>query len=187
MADTVNDDPLDRLVRAVEELAEDNVVVIDAANRIREGQMSLQADLLRELGRLRDEFAGALAFRTLKDVCNGLIPSLNAMEAMLDGADFADTETIRGHVSGLAITLRSTLGRMGVEQIPISLGEEVLDPSRHLCVSLVAPGDSPFPSAPHRTIVRIVEEGYMLAGQVLLPSRVDVQAERGIGDGSTRT
>lgn len=168
---------LDQMAELLEEIAEDNTAVVSALSRVTESHEGLRADLVREVRVLREEIAGALAYRALKDICVELIPPLAAMEAMMNGADFTDTNTIRSHVGALSVTLRSVLSRMGAEKIPVSPGEEAFDPNRHFCVQLCAPEDSPFPSAPPRTVVRVVEDGYTLAGHVLSPAKVEVQAE----------
>lgn len=173
---TLSQAPLENISKLLEEIAEDNTAVVGSINRVLESQESLQSNLVREIDLLRDEFAGALSYRVLKDLCRELIPPLTAMEMMLAQADFADAGTIRGHVDSLVITLRSVLSRMGAEKISISLGNEMLDPGRHQCVRLLAPEESPFPSAPPRTIVRVVEDGYTLSGKVLIPAKVEVQA-----------
>ena len=178
------DERLDKMAELLEEIAEDNTAVVSALNRSMESHESLRADLVREVRVLREELGGALAYRTLKDICVELIPPLAAMEAMLDNADFADAKATRSHVDSLAITLRSVLSRMGAERISVSPGEELFDPNRHLCVQLRAPEDSPFPSAPPRTIVRVVEDGYTLAGRLLSPTKVEVQAESSVNASS---
>lgn len=169
------------MIRLLEEIAEDNTAVIGSLNHLRTAQNTLRTDLVREMGLLRDDFAGALIYRVLKDLCNELIMPLSAMESMLQNADFADTQTIRGHIEGMVITLRCVLSRIGAEIIPIAIGEELFDSSRHYCVGMLTPEVSPFPSTPPRTIVRIVENGYTLAGRVLLPAKVEVQAEKSNG------
>ncbi len=179
MEDALNEDCLGKMTQLLEEIAEDNAAVVGLINRVLENHTALRSDVVHEIDLLRKDFAGALAFRALKDLCRELIPPLAAMEAMLERADFADPNTIRGHVESFVITLRSVLSRMSAEKIAISSGEEIFDPNRHLYVRLLTPEQSPFPSAPPRTVVRVVEDGYILAGQVLLPAKVEVQAEKG--------
>lgn len=178
MSRKTKDGRLESMATILNEIAEDNTALVGSLNRVVATQETLRSDLVREMGLLRDDFAGALAFRALKDLCVELISPLAAMEAMLQQADFADPQAIRGHVESLVITMHSVLSRMGAEKIPISLGEELFDPSRHRCVRVLAPAASPFPSAPPRTIVRIVEDGYTLAGRMLSPAKVEVQAEK---------
>jgi molecular chaperone GrpE len=169
---------LDGISQLLEELVEDNTAVAGSLSRVIETQETLRSDLVREMAQLREEFAGALSYRVLKDLCGELIRPLGAMEAMLEGADFTDAATIRGHVTSLVVTLRSVLSRMGAEKISVAPGEAVFDPNRHRCVRLLAPEESPFPSVPPRTVVRVVEDGYTLAGRLLIPAHVEVQAEK---------
>jgi molecular chaperone GrpE (heat shock protein) len=126
---------------------------------------------------LREEFLGSLSYRALKDLCGELIPPLAAMEGILEQGDFTDAAAMRGHVASLIITLQSVLTRMGAEKISVAPGEAVFDPKYHRCVRLLAPSSSPFPSAPPRTVVRVVEDGYTLGGKILSPAHVEVQAE----------
>jgi molecular chaperone GrpE len=168
---------LEKIENILDEIVEDNTSFVSSLNRMAITQETLRSDLVREMGSLRDDFAGAVAFRALKDLSTELISPLAAMEAMLQLADFADPQVIRGHVESLVITLHSVLSRMGAEKIAIAPGEELFDPSRHRCVRVLVPDDSPFPSAPPRTIVRIVEDGYTLGGRVLSPAKVEVQSE----------
>ncbi|MFQ5676804.1 MAG: nucleotide exchange factor GrpE [bacterium] len=165
------------MAKLLDEVAEDNTAMVGVINRVLETQEALRSDIFREFEGLRNEFAGALTYRVLKDLCKELISPLTAMEAMLQEADFSDTQTIRSHVESLVITLNSVLSRMGAEKISISPGEEVFDPNRHRCVRVLTPEESPFPSAPPRTVVQVVEDGYTLAGRILSPAKVEVQAE----------
>ena len=174
----MKDEQLESLKLLIEEIAEDNTALAGSLNNMLVVQETLRSDLMREIGLLRDDFAGALIFRVLKDLCNELIMPLSAMEAMLEQADFSDTRAVRGHVESLVITLNSVLGRMGAEKVSIAVGEELFDPSRHRCVRMLAPEASPFPGAPPRTIVRVVEDGYILAGRSLSPAAVEVQSEK---------
>ena len=168
---------LENMAKLLDEVAEDNTAIVGGINRVLETQEALRSDMLREFERLRNEFAGALTYRVLKDICKELISPLAAMEAMLQEADFSDTKTICSHVESLVITLNSVLSRMGAEKISISPGEEIFDPNRHRCVRVLTSEESPFPSAPPRTVVQVVEDGYTLAGQILSPAKVEVQAE----------
>jgi len=172
------DDRLENITRLLNEIAEDNTGLVGSLNQMLTTQEILRSDLMREIGLLRDDFASALIYRVLKDLCNELIMPLAAMEGMLQQADFSDPKAIRSHVESLVITLQSVLSRMGAEKIPIAIGEERFDPSRHRCVGVLAPETSPFPSAPPRAIVRIVEDGYTLAGRTLSPATVELQAEK---------
>ncbi|MCI0487094.1 MAG: nucleotide exchange factor GrpE [Blastocatellia bacterium] len=184
-ADNDRNRRLDRMAELLDEIAEDNTAVVGAINRLLDQQEGLRADLIREVSALREDYSGSLVYRAMKDCCGELIPPLAAMESILQKADFADAATIRGHVESLALTLRNVLSRMGAEKIPISPGEEMFDPNRHKCVQLLAPASSPFPSALPRTVVRVVEDGYTLAGRVLMPAKVEVQAEAEIFDSAS--
>jgi len=181
MSRKTKDGRLENMATLLNEIVEDNTALVGSLNRVVATQETLRSDLVREMGLLRDDFASTLAFRALKDLCVELISPLAAMEAMLQQADFADPQVIRGHVESLVITMHSVLSRMGAEKISIAPGEELFDPSRHRCVRILAPEASPFPSAPPRTIVRIVEDGYTLAGRMLSPAKVEVQAEKALG------
>ena len=174
----MDEDSTSKIAELIEEVAEGQTGLMVVANRVAEAQAALRAEFAREMDALREDFAGALAYRTLKDLCRELATPLAAMEAMLAQADFADPALIRGHVESLAITVRSVMSRMGAEKIPVSPGEEVFSPDRHLCHGVVAPEASPFPGAPPRTVIRIVEDGYTLAGRMLSPARVEVQGEK---------
>ena len=116
---------LENIPTLLNEIVEDNTALVGSLNRVVATQETLRSDLVREMGLLRDDFAGALAFRALKDLCTELISPLAAMEAMLQQADFADTQVIRGHVESLVITMHSVLSRMGAEKISIAPGEEL--------------------------------------------------------------
>ena len=176
-----------KVVDLMEEVAEAQTGLMAASNRILEEQAFLRGELGRQCDMLRQDFAQDLAYRTLKDLCKELAPPLSAMEAILAGADFADPAVIRGHVESLVVTMRSVMSRMGAEKIAISPGEDTFSPDRHMCHSVVAPDASPFPSAPPRTIVRIVEDGYVLGGRILTPARVEVQGERKAAAGGGTT
>lgn len=177
MTKDASDQQLEKMSSLLEEIAEDNTVMVGSLNRVLEVQESLRVDLLREMETLREEFLGSLSYRALKDLCGELIPPLAAMEAMLDRGDFNDAAAMRGHVGSLIITLQSVLSRMGAEKISVAPGEAVFDPNYHRCVRLLTPSKSPFPSAPPRTVVRVVEDGYTLGGKILSPAHVEVQAE----------
>lgn len=167
---------LDRIGSLLEEVVEDNTAVTTAMNQLGQTQHTLSADLMRELADLRRDLAAGLAYRTLKDLCVELIGPLGAMEAMLARADFTDTEAVAGHVRSLVVTLHGVLSRMGARRVAVSLGEELFNPNKHRCVGQVAPDRSPFPDAPPRTVVRVVEDGYLLDERVLTPAAVEIQA-----------
>jgi molecular chaperone GrpE (heat shock protein) len=97
------------------------------------------------------------------------------MQRLLDEGDFSDPTIIQGHVSSLVTTLNLVMQRMGAEKMIIDPGVELFDPHHHLCVRLISPAESPFPQAPARTVVRIVEDGYTAGGKVITPAKVEVQ------------
>jgi molecular chaperone GrpE (heat shock protein) len=177
MTEPVAEQQMEKMSSLLEEIAEDNTVMVGSLNRVLEMQESLRVEFLHETETLRQEFLGSLSYRALKDLCGELIPPLSAMEAMLEQGDFTDAAAMRGHVSSLIITLQSVLSRMGAEKISVAPGEVLFDPNYHRCVRLLTPSESPFPSAPPRTIVRVVEDGYTLGGKILSPAHVEVQAE----------
>lgn len=177
MTEPVAERQIEKMSSLLEEIAEDNTVMVGSLNRVLEMQEALRVEFLRETETLRQEFLGSLSYRALKDLCGELIPPLAAMESMLERGDFTDAAAMRGHVASLIITLQSVLSRMGAEKISVAPGEAVFDPNYHRCVRLLAPSESPFPSAPPRTVVRVVEDGYTLGGKILSPTHVEVQAE----------
>lgn len=168
---------LDRIGALLEEVVDDNTAVTTSMNQLVQSQRALSADLSRELGELRKDMSASLVHRTLKDLCLQLIGPLGAMEAMLDRADFTDPEIVAGHVKSLVVTLHGVLNRMGAERITVSVGEELFNPGKHRCASVVGPDSSPFPSAPPRTVVRVVEDGYLLGDRLLSPALVEIMAD----------
>jgi molecular chaperone GrpE (heat shock protein) len=180
----VTSERLDQISKLLEEVVDDNTAVVASMNRLSQVQESLGSDVAREISALRTELTGALNYRTLKDLCTELIGPLAAMEAMLDVADFSDTEAIAGHVRSLSVTLRGVLDRMGAEKVVIALGDDLFDPNRHRCVGVLDPEDSPFPVAAPRTVVRVVEDGYLLDHRLLTPATVEIQAGRAAHDGN---
>lgn len=173
----MDDKKLEELSHLLEETVEDNTQIIGTLQRVLEAQTALRSDLTRDFTMLREDFQENLAYRTLKDLCNELIMPLNAIEAMLAQSDFSDAQVIREHVESLAITLTHVLGRMGATKISVSPGEDRFDPKLHLCVRLVTPQESPFPSAAPKMVVRVMQHGYMLHSKVLVPGQVEVQSE----------
>lgn len=169
---------LQEMAELLEEVAEDNTTLVSNMNRVLENQESLRSDVFREFGLLRQELVGSLRYQALKDICREIATPLGAMETMLEQADFSDAETTRSHVNSLVITLQNILSQMGVEKISINPGSDLFDPHYHKCVGLCLPGDSPFPDAPQHTIVRIIEDGYLLSGYMLSPAKVEVQSEQ---------
>jgi molecular chaperone GrpE (heat shock protein) len=166
------------LLELMNELADDNASLAGMVNRVLEGQASARTEMVRELDTLREDITGAIAYRALKDLCRELSTPLAALQTMLEEDDFSDQAVVRGHVSALAETIRSVMHRMGAEEIAVNAGEDLFNPERHFCLRLVSPDESPFPSAAPRTVVRVVESGYLLGGRMLAPARVEVQSER---------
>src|SRR5580658_10872236 len=107
---------------AVEEIAEDNITLMQAVKRASEGQDALLAAVLQEFGQLRADLAGELIAHALRTYCRELSLVLHALEGMLERADFSDGGTIRHHIESLAMTLSGVLGRMGIERVPIVVG-----------------------------------------------------------------
>ncbi|MGW6929859.1 nucleotide exchange factor GrpE [Lentzea sp. NPDC054927] len=178
---------LDRIATLLDEVVDDNTAVTTSMNQLGQAQRALSADVTRELSGLRKELASGLAYRTLKDLCVELIRPLGAMEDMLRRADFTDTEAVSGHVQSLVLTLNGVLNRMGAERIPVGVGEELFNPARHRCVGVVGPDTSPFPDAPPRTIVRLLEDGYVFEDRLLSPVAVEIQADRPAEQDTTAT
>jgi len=176
-----SDEKLEQISDLLEEVANDNTAVRDAMNRMGEAQHRLDTDLVRELGQLRDDLSDMLVHRALKDLCTELIAPMAAMESMLDRADFSDPDVIEGHLRSLTVTLRSVLNRMGAEKVTLAVGEDLFDPNRHRCAAKLDPDESPFPNAAPRTVVRVIEDGYVLGGRVLRPPVVEIQARPGNG------
>jgi molecular chaperone GrpE (heat shock protein) len=104
-----------------------------------------------------------------------LSPVVAVLEDMVSHADFSDGATLRGHIESLAMTVNSALTRMGIERMPVVAGSDLFDSRMHSCVRVCAPEDSPFPSAPTRTIVRVQSPGFLIRGNVVQPAQVWVQ------------
>lgn len=171
---------LGELSQLTKEIVEDNLNLATALGRLRDGQEQVRSDILREVGLLRDEFAGATSFRALRELCRELGPVLTAIDALLEAGEPVEPEILTNHVTSLSVTLHRLLERLGAEQIPVDIGNEPFDPARHQCVALVQPGNSPFPQAAPRSIVRVLEHGYTAGGKVITPAKVEVQAEQSV-------
>lgn len=167
---------LDRIHNLLEEVAEDNMALVARLDQVDQQQAGQSGDALREIAALRSDLSGQLAFRALRDLATELIEPLSAIDAMLVRADFSDPVAIEGHVRSLSLTLTGVLSRLGVEKVPIDVGAELFDPSRHRCVGTVQPADSPFPGAAPRAVVRVVQDGYLLHERPLSPATVEIQA-----------
>jgi molecular chaperone GrpE (heat shock protein) len=160
---------------AVEEVAEDNMAMLQAIKRASEGQDALRAAVVQEIAQLRSDLTGELISNTLRNVCSELSPVLNAMESMLAEADFADSSAMRLHMESLAMTLDAALRRMGIERIPVTVGSDLFDSQIHDCVKVCTPPDSPLPDAESRVIVWVQEWGYNVGGRLAKPAKVWVQ------------
>jgi molecular chaperone GrpE (heat shock protein) len=169
---------LEQIAKLLEELVDDNTVVVAEFKKLNHAVREVGSDFERDLSALRGDLADALTYRALKDFCTELIGPLAAMERMLERADFTDPEMIAGHIRSLSVTLRAVLSRMGAEQVTIAVGEELYDPSRHRCVGVVTPDSSPFPDAAPHTVVRVVQDGYMLGRRPLIAPSVEIQSSR---------
>lgn len=169
---------LTEMTKLLEEIVDDNTAVMAAITRLGQAQDGVGTDIAREIVTLRGDLTGALTYRTLKDLCTELVGPLAALDAMLDHGDFTQPDAVEKHLRSLSVTLRGVLVRMGAERVAIAVGEEPFDPNRHHCARVLDPGESPFPDAPPRTVVRVVEDGYLLDGRLLTPPHVEIQAQR---------
>jgi molecular chaperone GrpE (heat shock protein) len=160
----------------VDEVAEDNIAVVDAVRRAGESQEAFRATLLQEMDKLRTAFAGELTFHALRNCCRELAPVVSALERMLQGADFNDPENTRQHVASFAESMEGVLRRMGIERIAVRPGIDLFDGRIHECVRACTAAESPLPEAPPKTIVRVDEHGYMVQGRLAIPARVWVQS-----------
>jgi molecular chaperone GrpE (heat shock protein) len=172
------DGRLEQVAKLLEEIVDDNTAIVGELKRLERTQQVVGADIERSVSLLRDDLTGGLAYRALKDLCSELIGPLAAAEAMLERADFADPDIVAGHVRSICVTLRGVLRRMGAEKMHVVVGQDRYDPQRHQCVGIVDPERSPFPEAAPHTVVRVVEDGYILDRRPLTPVRVEIQASR---------
>jgi molecular chaperone GrpE (heat shock protein) len=181
MAQKTVDERLEQMEKLLEELAEDNSAVIGTLSQLSEASRALKTSLAAEMDRLREDLAANLLHRALKDLCREMMPVLSATERFVSEHEGSGDEAWRMHVAGIALALKHSLGRFGVEKVEVKAGEDLFQMDRHACVRQVAGPESPFPDAPPRTVVRVVEDGYMIGGVVVQPARVEVQAapERG--------
>ncbi len=161
----------------IDEVAEDNMAVLEAVRRASEAEEAFRSTLLKELDKLRAGLSGELYFHALRSTCRELGSVLSALERMLKAADFSDIETTRQHVASFATSLEGALRRLGIERLPVAEGADLFDARFHECVKVCPPAESPFPEAPPRTIVRVEENGYLVQGRPAVPARVWVQQE----------
>ncbi|CRK59396.1 hypothetical protein [Alloactinosynnema sp. L-07] len=169
---------LDQIGGLLEEVVDDNTAVVATMNDLAQAQRALSADVGREITALRADLVGGLVHRTLKDLCVELISPLAAMDKMVADGTALDPTAVASHVRSLALTLRGVLSRMGAEPIAVDVGATAFDPYQHRCVGVVEPDDSPFPDAAPRTVVRVVEDGYLLDRKILVPATVEIQSGR---------
>ncbi|WP_328473293.1 nucleotide exchange factor GrpE [Actinoplanes sp. NBC_00393] len=130
------------------------------------------------VGALRHDLQDALAFAAVRDLCLELIDPLDAVDRLLAAPGSGDPELVNRHVRSVAATLRGVLRRMGAEVEPIRVGVDLYDADQHRCVAVVEPTESPFPAAPPHTVVRILEDGYLLRRRRLRPALVEIQGDR---------
>jgi molecular chaperone GrpE (heat shock protein) len=174
---------LEQIGTLLEELVDDNTARVAELRQLQHESRVLTDDVERlasSVAALRTDLTGALEFRALKDLCTELIGPLAAIDAMAEQtarSEVTDPAVVASHLRSVSATLRSVLGRMGAEQVPIVPGVDRYDPARHMCIGLVAAADSPFPNAPTNTVVRVVEPGYVLYNRPLAPARVEIQAD----------
>jgi molecular chaperone GrpE (heat shock protein) len=169
---------LDDIGRQLEEIIDDNTAFVTELRRVDRAQQETADAVQRAVGALRQDLEAALAHHAVRDLCLSLLGPLTALDEMLATADLADPRVIAGHLRSVSLTLRGVLARMGAEAVPIVVGEDLYDPDRHRCVGVVEPADSPFPLARPNTVVRVVEEGYVLHRRPLRPAQVEIQADR---------
>lgn len=165
MRDSAAKQRFDEIGQQLEELAEGNTALVAELRRLERGQ--------REL---RQEMEASIAYAALRDLCLALTGPLAALEAAAGEADLTDPAVAAGHLRGVALTMRGVLARLGAEVVPVVAGRDAFDPAWHRCVGVVSPQRSPFPHAPPHTVVRIVEDGYMLRSRSLTPAQVEIQA-----------
>jgi len=166
---------LDRIERQLEEMVDDNTTLVAELRRLEHTQREAAESAGHAVERLRHDLESRVVHTALRDLCLELIGPLAAMEAVAGGG-LTDPAVAAGHLRSLALTLRGLLGRMGAEVVPIVVGQDRYDPERHHCVGVLTPAESPFPQAPPHTVVRIVEDGYLLGRRQLTPAQVEIQA-----------
>ena len=160
---------------ALEEVVEDNLALSRAVKGVSDSQESLRVDVCRELDRLRTDVTGELLAQTLRLCCRELAPVSNAVERMLASADFTDADMTRQHLQSLATTLEAAMLRLGIERLPIVVGQDQFNSRIHDCVRTCTRDDSPILDARHGAIVFVQEPGYTIGGTIAQPARVWVQ------------
>jgi molecular chaperone GrpE (heat shock protein) len=163
------------LRKMVDEVAEDNMALMEAVKRVAEGQDAARSAVVRELDLLRSQIAAELRFQWLRGCCREMAPVRSALERIAAGADYSNAEGMRQHMDSLALSLEGVFRRIGIEQMPVLVGEELFDSSIHDCVKVCRGADSPVPGAAARTVVFVEEHGYLVDGRVAVPAKVWVQ------------
>lgn len=161
--------------RTVNELAEDNMALLQSLKRSVDGQDTLRTAVVQVVDQTRQQLSGELQFQWLRNCCRELAPVLQAMERMLGADGFADPASTKQHVSSLAITLDGVFRRLGIERMPVREGQDAFDSNLHECIKVCTPADSPIPGAASRTVVFVQEPGYLVQGRLAVPAKVWVQ------------
>jgi molecular chaperone GrpE len=164
---------------------EDEAVATDAVD---------MATLLSENASLRDRLLRALAEventrrqtdRRVDDTrkfaiaefARELLPVMDNLQRVIDASGRAADHDNSALVQGTEATLRlfvQTLGRFGVNKID-ALGRR-FDPALHEAII-----EADDPSQPPGTVIRVVEDGYMINERLLRPARV-VVAKKYVAD-----
>jgi molecular chaperone GrpE (heat shock protein) len=167
---------LSQIHHALEEVVEDNVALTRSLKGVSDAQDTLRSAVVRELDLLRTEVGGELQVQALRQCCQELSPVLSVLERLVSDGDLSDAETTRQHLVSLAMTLRAGLGRLGIEQVPVTAGTDLFDSRVHECVRRCAPAESPMPDAARGVIVHVQEPGYAVRGRTVRSAQVWVQA-----------
>ena len=167
---------LSQIHHALEEVVEDNVALTRLVKGVSDAQDTLRAAVCRELDLLRSEVGGELQVQAVRQCCQELSPVLSALERLVSDGDLSDAETTRQHLVSLAMTLRTGLGRLGIEQLPVTAGTDLFDSRVHDCVRRCSPVESPMPGAARGVIVHVQEPGYTVRGRTIRSAQVWVQA-----------
>jgi molecular chaperone GrpE (heat shock protein) len=168
---------LEQIGRQLEEMADDNTALVAELRRLERVQHEMAATLGDGFGALRREIEEQIAYAALRDLAQSVIGPLTVLEEMADRADLTDPRVAAGHLRGLSMTLRGVLTRLGAEIVPIVVGQDRYDPERHRCVRVLDPAESPYPQAAPHTVVRVLEDGYVLRKRPLSPAQVEIQAD----------
>jgi molecular chaperone GrpE len=158
------------------ELGQDDLTAVaaggDDVESLRAQNAALQERLLR-LAAEYDNYRKRTArewneqkLRATSDVLREMLELADNLERALGAAE-EDRDGLRKGVELIAQQLQAKLKRFGVE--PIEARGEEFDPKRHEALMLV---DSDAVDSHH--VVDVVQQGYMLGGDVLRPARVTV-------------